>query len=264
MTAQRRFAVALVLSIAMHALFLGTTRPLVRPGAPARDPTPLTVRIVEAFRDAPAVVVPETAPPLPQPVPQVRPRIAVPQAAERRPTPRVETVPAREPASAQRTAPTRFDMAALIEQRRAQRQAAEHAAAYERQEANAATDPGASAIQRNLVMSGDDGVGGIFEILYKGTSTAQYAFNGWRPDTHRQWREVIEVNAPAGGDIERAIVRSMITLIRTHYEGDFRWESRRLGRVVALSARIEDNGFLEEFLMREFFGTPLVKQARPR
>jgi hypothetical protein len=113
------------------------------------------------------------------------------------------------------------------------------------------------------MMSGDNGVGGIFEILYKGTSTAQFAFNGWRPDTHRQWREVIEVNAPAGGDIDRAIVRSMITLIRSHYEGDFRWESRRLGRVVVLSARIEDNGFLEEFLMREFFGTPLLKQARP-
>ena len=56
----------------------------------------------------------------------------------------------------------------------------------------------------------------------------------------------------------------MIGLIRNHYEGDFRWESRRLGKVVVLSARIEDNGYLEEFLMREFFGTPLLKQARPR
>ena len=34
------------------------------------------------------------------------------------------------------------------------------------------------------------------------------------------------------------------------------------GRVVTLSARIEDNGFLEEFLMREFFGTPLLKNSR--
>jgi hypothetical protein len=155
-------------------------------------------------------------------------------------------------------------MAAVIAQRQAQRRAAEHAAAYEEEEKHTATDPGASAIQRNLVMSGDDGVGGIFDILFKGTSTAQYAFNGWRPDTHRQWREVIEVNVPAGGDIDRAIIRSMIGLIRSHYQGDFRWESRRLGRVVTLSARIEDNGYLEEFLMREFFGTPLIREARPR
>jgi hypothetical protein len=177
--------------------------------------------------------------------------------------PKAQPTPVERAAPPERVAQSRFDMAALIEAHRAQRRAAEQAAQQE-EAAPAGGDPAAGAIQRNLMMSGDDGVGGIFEILYKGTSTAQFAFNGWRPDTHRRWREVIEVNAPAGGDIERAIVRSMIGLIRSHYQGDFRWESRRLGRVVVLSARIEDNGYLEEFLMREFFGTPLVKQARPR
>ena len=71
------------------------------------------------------------------------------------------------------------------------------------------------------------------------------------------------VPAAIGYASERRIPFEM-GLIRSHYEGDFRWESRRLGRVVTLSARLEDNGFLEEFLMREFFGTPLVKEARPR
>ena len=257
MTAQRKFAIALLLSLAVHALVLGTTRErLARPGAPGIAPVPLTVRIVEAFRDEPVAATnePVTRTPIPQPA---RPRLAAAHVAS---TPKVETVPPPE-----RVAQTRFDMAALIEAHRARRRAAEEAALREEQAAEQPqADTGASAIQRNLMMVGDDGVGGIFEILYKGTLTAQYAFNGWRPDTHRQWREVIEVNAPAGGDIELAIVRSMIGLIRMHYTGDFRWESRRLGKVVVLSARVEDNGYLEEFLMREFFGTPLVKEARPR
>ena len=46
----------------------------------------------------------------------------------------------------------------------------------------------------------------------------------------------------------------MIELIRTHYPGDFSWESRRLGRVVTLSARPQDSQELEAFLKKEFFG----------
>ena len=266
MTVQRRFAFALLASIALHAVFLGTTREprYVRPGEPGFAPTPLTVRLVEAFREAP----PLAEPVLREPVVRervTRPHVTVPRMAQRhaaaQAAPQIEAPAPTAPP--ERTAQTRFDMAALIDARRAQRRAAEQSAAHA-QEEHAPADPGAAAIQRNLMMSGDDGVGGIFEILYKGTATAQYAFNGWRPDTHRQWREVIEVTTPAGGDIDRAIVHSMIQLIRSHYDGDFRWDSRRLGRVVTLSARIADNGYLEEFLMREFFGTPLIREARPR
>ena len=262
MTAQRKFAIALLLSLAVHALVLGTTRErLARPGAPGVQPVPLTVRIVEALREPAAVAA--TEPVVREPLPRIPPHVAAPRVAPPRALPKTEPAPAQRPAPPERAAQTRFDMAALIEARRAERRAAEQASEQE-DTARSGGDPAAGAIQRNLVMSGDEGVGGIFQILYKGTSTATFAFNGWRPDTHRQWREVIEVTAPSGGDIDRAIVRSMIGLIRSHYEGDFQWESHRLGKVVVLSARIEDNGFLEEFLMREFFGTPLLKQARPR
>jgi hypothetical protein len=54
--------------------------------------------------------------------------------------------------------------------------------------------------------------------------------------------------------ISNVLVRKMIELIRSHYQGDFNWESHRLGRVIVLSARIEDNAELEAFLIREFFG----------
>jgi hypothetical protein len=55
------------------------------------------------------------------------------------------------------------------------------------------------------------------------------------------------------GDVELAIVKRMIELIRTHYKGDFTWESHKLGRAITLSARLEDNEGLEAFMMREFF-----------
>jgi hypothetical protein len=61
------------------------------------------------------------------------------------------------------------------------------------------------------------------------------------------------VDAGLHGDVELAIVRKMIELIRTHYNGDFNWDSRRLGRVVVLSARLEDTAGLEAFMMKEFF-----------
>ena len=64
-----------------------------------------------------------------------------------------------------------------------------------------------------------------------------------------------------GGDVDLAIVKRMIELIRTHYNGDFRWDSHYLGRVVVLSARPDDQVELEAFLVREFFGTPTTKPA---
>jgi len=57
-------------------------------------------------------------------------------------------------------------------------------------------------------------------------------------------------------------VRRMIELIRTHYKGDFKWESHRLDRVVTLSARPEDSEGLEDFLLREFFGAQVLNPRR--
>ena len=51
------------------------------------------------------------------------------------------------------------------------------------------------------------------------------------------------------------MVRRMIAIIRDYEDGDFAWESRRLSRVVTLSARANDNGELEAFMMKEFFDT---------
>jgi len=56
------------------------------------------------------------------------------------------------------------------------------------------------------------------------------------------------------GDVDKAIVDSMIAIIRQNVTGDFTFDSQRLGRVVTLSARVQDNAGLQAFLLREFFG----------
>lgn len=225
---------------------------------------PLTVFILPA----PAALEPApSVEPVPQPSPEAAPAPMPPAIAARprpeRPPPRAVEPPVPQLPVPQPRAAPQTDMMAAIDARRERRRAAEAAAAA--RAPTAEHDPSSdelarATISRNLRTSPSEGVGGVFTILRKGTRTAEFAFNGWRPESYRQWREVIEVDAGVGGDVERAIVRRMVQLIRTHYTGDFRWESHKLGRTVILSARPEDNDGLEDFLIREFFGTPVVKR----
>jgi outer membrane biosynthesis protein TonB len=261
LNARRRFAIALVGSIAIHALIFSIQlkKKLEDTVLGSAPPQPMTVTILE--KAIPQVQ--ESPPPTPKPAPTAPP--PPPIIASRRPQPKAPAVPVppptppppspEPPRPEPRPAPA-MDMSAMIEARRAQRRAAEAAVRANREPSP--EELAQAAIARNLNFEQRQGVGGVFQILRKSTRTAEFAFNGWRPNSERQWREVIEVDAGQGGDIDRAIVKRMIELIRTHYKGDFRWDSHRLGRVVVLSARIEDNEGLEEFLIREFFGTPTI------
>jgi hypothetical protein len=105
-------------------------------------------------------------------------------------------------------------------------------------------------IKRNLQQPGTSG---IFEIRQKASRSARFSFKGWKNDNSIPKLELIDVSVGADGNIELAIVKRMIEIIRREYKGDFNWESQRLGRVILLSARMEDNAGLEEFLMQEFF-----------
>ena len=259
---------ALVLSIAAHVALFTLTRmkppDLVLAGSAPQQA--MNVQLIDVQPAAPAAVeAPARAQPQPTPQPP-RPPIPVPPL----PTPRIvrksptavePEPPPPQPPQPRPPAIPELDMAAMIEARRTQRRAAQTAGP--RTQAQPTPDQLAQAnINRNLRMDRGEGVGGVFEILRKGTRTAEFAFNGWRPDTERRWREVIEVDAGVGGDVELAIVRRMIELIRGHYSGDFRWESHHLGRVVVLSARPEDQAGLEEFMIREFFGQPTLGRGR--
>lgn len=274
----RRIQVAAGLSILLHAAILaipGRNR-INEQMLTAGDPPPMSVVIVNIPAPAPptpepvAPVAPVTEPsPVPNPTPPKRPR---PEASRKAPEAIAKAVPTPvpqpQPTPAPQPTPPPMDMAALIEARRAQRRAAEaNALAYaQRRDEGPQVGEGnaAQAIERNLgsLAHGSEGTSGVFQILRKGERTAEFAFNGWKPDSSKRWREVIEVDAGVGGDVELAIIRRMIGLIREHYKGDFNWQSYRLGKVIVLSARVEDNAALEDFLAREFFGTPIIKRGR--
>jgi len=254
-----RFYRAVILSLIVHALILGLTPK--KPSALAPGPmanTPLNVVILPAEVQAevatPAPVAPAPAPThRPVPKPQVQPPQVTPIA------PKPIEAPAPLPLPPPIPAPP-VDMLAAIEARRAQRRAAEASAA---RGPPVSAQPTEDAAMRNLAtLSGREGVGGVFQIMRIGSRSAEFAFNGWRPDSRSQWREVIEVDIGNSPNINLAIIRRMIELIRTHYTGDFNWESHRMGKVIVLSARQEDNEQLEDFLYREFFGTPLINIRR--
>jgi hypothetical protein len=260
----RPIDIAAVVSLLLHVLFFA-----FMPHPPAHEPMgPVTNEPLNV------VLAPPQAEPAPVQVPQPpsvpaapsRPLVARPQTplAPRFPPPPIAMAtptPTPQPPVPVTPPEPQIDMMAAIEARRAQRREAESALA--RGAPSTATPTDAAA--RNLrSLSGREGVGGVFQILRKGVRSGEFSFNGFRNEGQKQWREVIEVDAGVGGDIELAMIRRMIELIRGHYNGDFQWESHRLGRVVVMSARPADQPGLEEFLMKEFFGAPPPVNARSR
>jgi hypothetical protein len=148
-------------------------------------------------------------------------------------------------------------MMAYVNAKRQQRLAMENDAAKQNAEA-VAKEQGPSAEQVREQRIKDNlkvGTNGIFEITSLNSRHAGFSFRGWTSDYSNARREAFEVEAGVGQDIRLLVVRKMIVLIRQHYQGDFNWESQRLGRVVIQSARPEDNAGLEDFMMMEFFGT---------
>lgn len=150
------------------------------------------------------------------------------------------------------------DMQAYIKRQKEQRQAAQGATQKDSDEINARDnspisdeDKRSAAIQRNLQPQGGNG---LFQIREISLRTARFTFKGWKNDYSKARQRDIDVEVPLGGDLQRAMVKKMIAIIREEYTGDFNWESQRLGRVINLSARPADNAGLEDFLIEEFFG----------
>jgi hypothetical protein len=252
----KKLAMGLLLSVAAHSLLLWIA-PDLKPDPRGNPPSSLDVSLLPPTKAPPAATpsepqVAQSAPPKPR-----RTLTAPTQTAKTFAVP----VEPPDPPPKETRAPTPDDFASVLEARRAQRQQQEEAVAainaqYRSSDPNSSgADRGAENARRNLAAlgRGQGGTGGVFSILDMSHRRAQYAFNGWMPNRSSNWREVIEVEAGPDGDVKRAIIRSMIGLIRKHYQGNFNWDSHRLGRVIVLSARLEDNQGLEDFMMREFF-----------
>ena len=216
---------------------------------------PLVVRL-NPSRGAPPPTVAEVTPPLPkQPTRPRSPARVAPPPMFTAPSQTPQSIPLAQappaPVQLPEAAPT--DFMSMVNAKRAQRQANEAAAGTRGREPSA-DDIAMANINRNAQsLSRREGTSGVFQILSKGHRAAQFSFRGWTNDSRNARRDVIDVDAGLNGNIDLAIIRRMIELIRTHYSGEFNWDSHRLGRVVVLSARIEDTAGLEEFMMREFF-----------
>jgi hypothetical protein len=102
--------------------------------------------------------------------------------------------------------------------------------------------------------------GGLFEVTQVGYDYGEFKFYGWNPDVKRRAAQVIEVRKGTNADMNIAMVRKMIEIIRQNTSGDFTWRSDRVGHDVTLSARPEDTAGLEAFLLNDMFsrGGPLA------
>lgn len=231
--------------------------PASSPSTPAPQPQPQQPKVIEESKPAPKI------PPLPAQNPPSRTPIK-PKAAEKPSKPKAP-IPAKEVAKtkAQPTPPADAptDLSEYINQAKARRRAQE--GIFDTPESTpastAATQLSADEIRmanvrRNLQ---HPGTSGIFQILRIGPRTAEFSFRAWTTGQSNPRLQMIQVSAGSDGNIERAIIRRMIELIREYYKEDFNWESHRLHRVVVLSAREKDTAGLEEFLMREFFLNPV-------
>jgi type IV secretory pathway VirB10-like protein len=264
----RNTLIAIIVSLLIHAMLLIAIAPhLINTSPAGTTPDPIVVRLnpptPQKTPSPPAEIAqaqPEPQPeqvhkpkPAPRPVKATNPVMAV-----EKPAVNDFKVPANppRPAPSPDTAPP-TDMMAYVNAARARRQATENYAAQENAAAVASerqpTDDEirAANIKRNLQ---SPGANGVFQIINVSARTAQFSFRGWTSNYSNSRRELIEVEAGPDGDIQRAIVRRMIELIRNYYQGDFNWESQRLGRTVILSARKQDNDGLEDFLIQEFWG----------
>lgn len=265
----RNTLIAFVISILLHALILSFVVPISfdKPSAP-----PQTIEV--SLAPKPAVVMPPAElPNVPlqtKPVPKQKTEPRAPKVITIKPkaeppvfsvpnvlaTPKPEPVP-QPPKDAPATESAPIDMASYVKAQQAKRRLAEADAARQNADAVAReVGPSAEQIRDERIKNNfKNGTNGIFEITSLSSRHAAFSFKGWTNDYSNARRESFEVEAATGQDVRLVMIKKMIALIRKHYQGDFNWESQRLGRTVVQSARLEDSAGLEDFMMMEFFGS---------
>ena len=255
---ERNTLLAIVFSLLVHGLILFLALPQLDLDSAAMPPTTIQVSLAPPPAEVPPPPVELPKPPK-KPKPISRPKVMT-QKPSSQPSDFNLPEAAPSPAPSAPVAPAKdqpVDMMAYVNAKRQQRLAMENDAAKQNAEA-VAKEQGPSAEQVREQRIKDNlkvGTNGIFEITSLNSRHAGFSFRGWTSDYSNARREAFEVEAGVGQDIRLLVVRKMIVLIRQHYQGDFNWESQRLGRVVIQSARPEYNAGLEDFMMMEFFGT---------
>ena len=264
----RNTLIAFIVSLLIHAVILFFVVPKIKQ-APEPEPSPFEVVLAqpESKPQPEPQVIPPPAEPVKKPTekPVKKPRVMT-KPADKKPKPTDFTVPdvlttpkpqseslPKKPSKPD-DAPT--DMMAYVNKKRAERDAQEADAAKINAEAVAKEKGPSEEEKRDAKIKSNfqNGTNGIFEITSLNSSSATFSFLGWTSSLSNARREFFEVEASRGEDVRRVMIQRMIALIRVHYQGDFDWESQRLGRTIVKSARVEDSAELEDFLMQEFFG----------
>lgn len=268
--------VAFALSVIFHAVVLWGWHPVEQEVTfdkvgPGKAGGPLVVQIAPqpsratspppappSTPSAPAVEAPPArktpvAKPTPRPPPPPPPILA-----QEKPAPVVAPPPKPPPPPTPAVTPDPGDFSALLEARRRARNAPPEESAPptetedERRRHNQAVAANLG-LDRTPTFGRDLTGGGVFALQRIGIDSAEFMFYGWNKDIRRNSTQRIDVSKGDNPNIQIAVVRRMIGIIRDHESGDFTWVSRRLGRDVVLSARMKDNAGLEDFMMQEFF-----------
>ena len=271
----RNTLIAFLVSVALHLFILLLVFPKINLNS---APQTTIIEVNLAPKTTAPVATPSPIIPEEKPTPEPKPKIIAqkPVSKPNKPKPSDFSVPnaittqrsIQEHASPQQV-PTRpikpqpqspdapTDMASYVAQRRAQREANESDAARQNAAATAAEHGSSEEAKRDARIKNNfnNGTNGIFEITNLNSVNASFSFLGWTSSVSNARREFFDVEAKNGQDVRLAMIRRMIAIIRQHYQGDFDWESQRLGRTISKSARLEDSAELEDFLMQEFFGT---------
>ena len=255
-------AISILLHVVIVLYYLLRSEPERRAPPPAKEQSAMVY--VAPLKDQPrAKAKPDTPPKQPK-----QPKQAKAAKAAKPPPPRQKqalaiTPPARPkqetivpPVVARVPTPVpEVDMEARVAARRKQRgeQAAPEAVESDNDRAMRVARANIAGAQGKN--SGDDknDSGGVFSIVNQTSHSADIKFRGWNTNFKRRWLSQVTVEQGAELDIETAIVKKMIELIRKEKPGDFVWESHRLGRNVPMSARPEDAAELQAFLLKEFF-----------
>ena len=252
----RNTSIALAVSLLLHALILFFILPDFKIKMTPANHRVISITLMNPGQSKAAEAEPTPAPePIkPQPV-ETKPRkviekkVAAPKvmATPTPQTPQQNQMPMLpKPADRQPEQPTATDMMALVQANRQRREGESRAYPEPSLPMEDARD---AVIKKNLAQQGTNG---IFQIKEMSLRSAQFTFRGWKSNYGNARLELIDVQAAPNENIEIAVVRKMIVVIRRDYSGNFHWISPRYGDVIK-SARIEDTAELEKFLMEEFF-----------
>ncbi len=279
----RNILLTLIISVLLHLSLLWLFAPkLFSIGAPQKEARPLEISLgpPQKKQTAPSEPVLPDLRPLPQPPTTPKP-VKLPKVKKVKPV--KKPAPKKLPVEVVKESETKVvkqekvnkkppkpvpqdispnplpgeDMQAFIRRQKEARLAKRGLSKQDVEEVLASSNPQSDGDRRDAKIRENlnlDGTNGIFSIRDLSVHTAQFSFKGRKTNINTARLEIINVRAPSGLDIKLAVIRRMIEIIRREYDGNFKWDSRRLNRVIELSARREDTKALEDFLMREFFG----------